>query len=455
MKKLNLGTDKIGKLLFTFSIPCVISMLVNSIYNIVDQIFIGQGVGYLGNGATNVIFPLVTISTALALLIGDGAASFLSLNLGEKDYKEAKKGLGSALTFLVVLAVLLFLGIIVFLPNLVDLLGCTKEIRPYALSYGKIIAIGLPFMMIYTALNSIIRADGSPRYSMISMVSGALLNIILDAIFVLVFKMGVGGAAIATVIGQFLSFIISVLYLRKFKSIHLEKKDFRFTKKIIKVCGYGISSFITQMTIVVVIVVLNNLLGKYGVTSKYGANIPISVFGIVMKVNQIFISIIVGIAVGAQPIVGFNYGAKNYARVKKTFLTVIKTCFTVGVIGMLFFQLFPQNIITIFGNESGLYNEFAIKCFRIFLMCTALNAFQISSSIFFQSLGKPVKSALCSLSRQILFLIPAAFILSSIFGIDGILYAAPVADGLAFIVTVSLFIHEYRHLSQNRENVDL
>ena len=300
-----LGTEKIGKLIRKFSIPCIISLLVNSLYNMVDQIFIGWGVGYLGNGATNVVFPLNMICLAFALMIGDGASAFLSLKLGEKKKDEAGKGVTNAIILSIVIAILFCLFTLLFLPQLLNVFGCTEALIEYALAYGGVIAIGLPFMMIGTTLNSIIRADGSPKYAMTSMVLGALLNIILDPIFIFVFQMGVKGAAIATVISQFVTFSLNIVYLKNFKSIEINLKGFKFQFGMIKrVLLLGISSFITQMTFVLVAAVLNNLFKKYGEETKYGSEIPITVLGIVMKVNQILNSIIVGLAAGAQPIIG-------------------------------------------------------------------------------------------------------------------------------------------------------
>lgn len=443
-------TGKIGKLLLRFSIPCVISMLVNSIYNIVDQIFIGhiEGIGYLCNGATTVIFPMVVIATGLSLLIGDGAASYLSIHLGEQKYKDAKKGVGNAITCMFAVAVLLTVLYLVFLPQLLDLFGATENIRGYALDYGSIISLGVPFMIIYTSLNSMIRADGSPKYAMVSMLTGAVFNIIFDPIFIFVFKMGIKGAAIATILGQFISFVISVSYLRKFRSIQLSKQDFILCRKIFKVLSYGVSSFITQMTIVAVTITNNNLLKKYGIVSRFGADIPLSVFGIVMKVNQIFISIIVGIAVGAQPIIGYNYGAGKYEKVIAVFKRVVFINLLIGATASLSFILFPDKLISIFGSGNALYNEFAIQCFRTYLIFTMFNSFQISSGIFFQSIGKPIKASICSISRQVVMLIPSALLLSYFFGIDGMLWSAPVADFMAFMLAIVLFTNERAKLKQ-------
>ena len=314
-----LGTEKIGKLIRKFSIPCIISLLVNSLYNMVDQIFIGWGVGYLGNGATNVVFPLTMICLAFALMLGDGASSYFSLKLGEKKKEEATKGVGNGITMSIIIAILFCAITLIFLPQLLNLFGCTDALRDYALKYGGIIAIGLPFMIIGTTLNSIIRADGSPKYAMTSMVLGAILNIILDPIFIFVFKMGVEGAAIATILSQFITFILNVLYIKKFKSITLNKESFKIKLNVArKVVTLGISSFITQMSFVFVVAVENNLLAKYGAESKFGREIPITVLGIVMKISQILNSIIIGISAGSQPIFGYNYGARKFDRVKQT-----------------------------------------------------------------------------------------------------------------------------------------
>ncbi len=447
-----LGTEKIGKLIRKFSIPCIISMLVNSLYNIVDQIFIGWGVGYLGNGATNVVFPLTIICLAFALMFGDGTSAYLSLKLGEKKKKEATKGVANGIILAVIVAVLFCVITLTFLPQLLNLFGCTDALRDYALNYGRIIAMGLPFMMIGTTLNSIIRADGSPKYAMTSMISGAILNIILDPIFIFVFNMGVQGAAIATIISQILTFTINVLYIKKFKSITISKEDLKPDLKICgKVSSLGISSFITQMSFVVVMAVENNLLGKYGAMSKFGSEIPITVFGIVMKISQILNSIILGISVGSQPIIGFNYGARNFDRVKQALKIVLGLSTIISTIAFILFQAIPDKLIAIFGSGDELYMEFACIAFRTYLMLCICNGIQIPSGIFFQAIGKSIKSAILSLSRQIAFLIPAMIILGSIFGLNGVLYGGPVADGLAFVIAVILLIIEVKNLSGKRK----
>ena len=451
-----LGKEKIGKLIRKFSIPCIISLLVNSLYNIVDQIFIGWGVGYLGNGATNVVFPLTMICLAFSLMFGDGASAYLSLKLGEKKKEEAGKGVANGIAMSVIIALIMCIITLGFLPQLLNVFGCTDNLREYALKYGFIIAIGLPFMMIGTTLNSIIRADGNPKYAMTSMVSGAILNTMLDPIFIFVFKMGVEGAAIATVISQILTFIINICYIKKFKSVTLNKESFKIKASVArKVAMLGISSFITQMSIVVVMAFENNLLGKYGGQSKFGSEIPITVLGIVMKISQILNSIIIGIAAGAQPIIGYNYGAGKYDRVKRTLKTVLGLSVIISTIAFILFQTIPDKLISIFGSGDANYMEFACIAFRTYLMLVICNGIQIPSGIFFQAIGKSVKSAVLSLSRQILFLIPAMVTFGKLWGIDGILYAGPFADGLAFLIASTLLILEVKHLrnNENKETV--
>ena len=434
-----LGKEKIGKLIMKFSIPCVISLLVNSLYNMVDQIFIGWGVGYLGNGATNVVFPLTIICLAFSLMLGDGTSAYLSLKLGEKKKEEASKGVANGILLSIIAAITFCVVTLAFLPQLLKLFGCTEVLKEYALNYGYIIAIGLPFMMIGTTLNSIIRADGNPKYAMTSMILGAVLNVILDPIFIFVFKMGVQGAAIATVISQILTFIINIMYIKKFKTVELNKERYKLKFEIAKkVSILGISSFITQMSFVVVLAVENNLLAKYGVNSEYGSEIPITVLGIVMKISQILNSMIIGVAVGAQPIFGYNYGAEKYDRVKKALKVVLQTSLIISTVAFILFQTIPDKLILIFGSGDEKYIQFACLTFRIYLMLCICNGIQIPSGIFFQAIGKSINSIILSLSRQVIFLIPAIVILSSIFGLNGILYAGPVADGIALLIEVIL-----------------
>ena len=445
-----LGKEKISKLIKKFSIPCIISLLVNSLYNIVDQIFIGQGVGYLGNGATNVVFPLVMIGLAFSLMFGDGASAYLSLKLGEKKKDEAKIGIGNGVTLCVITSVIFCAVTLIFLPVFLKVFGCTDNLRDYAMVYGRIIAIGFPFSMIGTTLNSIIRADGSPKYSMASMLAGAILNTILDPIFIFVFHKGVAGAAIATVISQILTFVLNVAYIKRFKSIKLDRDSIKLRPNVCKkVSALGISSFITQMSIVCVMTAENNLLGKAGAESKFGAEIPITVLGIVMKISQILNSIIIGIAAGSQPIFGYNYGAKKYDRVKQALKIVLGSSLVISTIAFILFQTIPDKLIAIFGSGDENYMEFACLAFRTYLFLCIFNGIQIPSGIFFQAIGKSTKSAILSLSRQIVILIPSMIILSHIFGLMGVLYAGPVADGIAFILAAILLIREVKHLKAN------
>ncbi len=376
------------------------------------------------------------------------------MKLGEKKKKEAEVGIGNGILISTIVSILFCVITLVFLPYFLKIFGCTENLKDYAMAYGTIIAIGFPFSMIGTTLNSIIRADGNPKYSMITMVSGAILNTILDPIFIFVLHKGVEGAAVATVISQILTFILNALYIRKFKTIKLSKECFKLKASICKkIMALGISSFITQMSFVCVMTVENNLLGKYGAESEYGAEIPITVLGIVMKINQILNSIIVGIAVGSQPILGYNCGAKKFDRVKKTLKIVLTASTVISTIAFILFQTIPDKLILIFGSGDKNYIDFACLAFRIYLLLCICNGVQIPSGIFFQAIGKSTKSAVLSISRQIAILIPAMMILSHFYGILGVLIAGPVADGLAFILAVVLLVRESKNLkNENLEN---
>lgn len=445
------ATEPIGRLIAKFAIPCVISLLVNSLYNIVDQIFIGWGVGYLGNGATNIVFPITIVALSLSLMIGDGGAAYLSLKLGEGDIESAKKGVGNAIVMVTMVSILLTAVFLIFINPILDLFGATDVLRPYALQYGTIIGIGLPFMMIPGALNSMIRADGSPKYAMFSMALGAVINTIFDPVFIFVFHMGVQGAAIATVMGQVASFIVSVIYLPRFKTLRFDAACFRLKPRTCgNIASFGVSSFITQFAITIVMALTNNLLAIYGAESVYGAEIPLTATGIVMKVNQILISILVGIAVGTQPIIGYNYGAKNFTRVKKALDIAFVISEIISILAFLIFQFTPMTIVSIFGSEEGLYNEFAVMAFRIFLLLCPLTGFQTVVSVYLQAVGKPVKSAILSLARQIIFFVPAALILPKFLGVTGVLWTGPVADGLAFLLSLGLLIYERSQLKEDQ-----
>ena len=462
MKKMDLGKENINKLLLTFSIPCVISMLINSVYNIVDQIFIGKGVGTLGNAATNVIFPLVIIFNAVAGLIGNGAAANLSLKLGEGKKEEGGKIIGEAVTISFIMSILLSLLAYILLPQLVYLFGCTKSVYQYAIDYGRIVIIGAPFMIVYSALSQLIRADGSPKYSMVLLVVGAIINIILDPIFIFGFNLGVKGGAIATIIGQIVSFVMSVLYLRKFKSVKLKKDSFKLDKDVTRSLGLGLSSFITQSTVLALFIFMNNMMTKYGANTKYGADIPLSVYGVISKINSLYISTILGISIGAQPIIGFNYGARNYERVKETLRKVLLINFIVGLVFNIIFFLFPKEIVSIFISSSDssykLFIEFAVVICHSFLLVMGLNFLEMTTSIVVQSLGNVKKATMVSFIRQIILFIPLACILCIVCnkGIYGVLQAGPIADVISFFIASVIFLSEYRKLSvvEDSESVE-
>lgn len=461
MKKVDLGKENINKLLISFAIPCVISMLINSVYNIVDQIFIGKGVGTLGNAATNVIFPLVIIFNAVAGLIGNGAAANLSLKLGEGKKEEGGKIVGSAVTVSIIFSIILSVIAYFFLPKLVYMFGCTENVYQYAVDYGKIIILGAPFMIIYSALSQLIRADGSPKYSMVLLVVGAILNIILDPIFIFTFNMGVKGGAIATVIGQIVSFVMAILYLKKVKSVKLEKESFKVDKSITRTLGLGLSSFITQSTVLALFVFMNNMMTKYGALTKYGADIPLSVYGVISKINSLYISTILGISIGAQPIIGFNYGAGNYERVKETLRKVLTINLVVGLIFNIIFYLFPKEIVSIFITNSDpnykLFLEFAVLICHSFLLVMGLNFLEMTTSITVQSLGNVKKATMVSFIRQIILFIPIACFMAIYLhkGIYGVLNAGPIADTITFFIALVIFFSEYRKLSIKEKPTNL
>lgn len=338
---------------------------------------------------------------------------------------------------------------LIFIDPILTLFGATDALRPYALEYGTVIGIGLPFMMIPAALNSMIRADGGPKYAMLSMALGAVINTIFDPVFIFVFHMGVRGAAIATVMGQVASFIFSVSYLPRFKTVRFNAAAFRLNGRTCgNILSFGISSFITQFAITIVMALTNNLLASYGANSVYGSEIPLTATGIVMKVNQILISILVGIAVGTQPIIGYNYGARNFMRVRKSLDIALVASEIIAVIAFLIFQFAPMSVVSLFGSEEGLYNEFAVLAFRIFLLFCPLTGFQTVIAVYLQAIGKPIKSAILSLSRQIIFFVPAALILPMFLGVTGVLWTGPVADGLAFILSVAFLVYERKQLKE-------
>lgn len=446
-----LATEPIGKLLLKFSTPCVLSMLVSALYNIVDQIFIGQGVGYLGNAATTVVYPFTVLALAVALMIGDGCAAFFSLSLGREDHQNAHKSIGNGIILTIIASILLTVIGFLFEEQLLRVFGVTEACHEYAKEYMSVILLGIPFFMFTSAMNGAIRADGSPKYSMISTVTGAVLNLILDPIAIFVFGMGVWGAALATIIGQIVTAIMTALYFRKTKLFRLEKSSFRIRRTVLrKIIPLGVSSFIIQIAIVVIMSVANNMIGRYGPETIYGADIPLSAVGIVMKVFAIVIAFSVGVAVGGQPILGYNFGAGHYDRVFKTFGCILLANLVIGGVSMALFQLCPKSIIRIFGNENDLYNEYAVLCFRVFLGGIVLCCIQKAGSIFLQSIGNPVKSTVLSLSRDVVFFVPGLLLLAPRFGVTGMLWAAPIADVLAFILTVLLVWQEYRVIRRDK-----
>lgn len=439
MAENQLGYEKVSTLLRRFALPSITSTLVSSLYNIVDQIFIGQGVGYLGNAATNVSYPFSTICLAISLLIGIGSASRFSLLLGKKEPEKAAKVAGSGMILMAVAGVLYAALGKLLLEPLLQIFGATADVLPYARQYAGITLLGMPFLIVTTGLSNLIRADGSPRYSMLCMVSGAIANTILDPIFIFVCRWGIFGAALATVIGQILSFVLAVAYLWKFKTIRLGRGDFRVTfRDTLRTFAMGISSCMNQVAITFVQIVLNNSLTYYGAQSVYGTDIPLAACGIVMKTNAILLSIIVGISQGVQPLIGFNYGAKQYKRVREAYMLAIKWNFVISVIGFFLFEIFPYQIISIFGSGNELYMEFSVKFMRIFLFMVIVNGVQLLSSNFFTAIGKATRGLLLALTRQVFFLIPLLLLLPLWLGIDGVMLAGPIADFVAFVVSVTL-----------------
>ena len=440
-----LGYEKIPVLLRRYAIPSIIAMVVSSLYNIVDQIFIGQGVGYLGNAATNVAYPLTTICLSIALLIGIGGASRFSLSLGAGDDESARRAAGTAVAMLAAAGVLYAVLIELFLTPLMLAFGATGEVLPYAQEYTRITAIGMPFLILTNGVSNLARADGSPRFSMACMLLGAVINTILDPLFIFAFQLGIGGAAWATVIGQTASCAMALSYLPRFRQVRLTRRSFRIPpREALRIASLGMSNSLNQLALTLVQIVLNNSLTYYGAFTVYGSDVPLASCGIVMKTNAILIGVIVGLSQGSQPIVGFNYGAKQLPRVWGTYRLAITCSLVISVAGWLLFQLCPQQIISLFGTGSPEYFEFAVRFMRTYLFMAPVNGVQILSSNFFTAIGKAPRGVFLSLTRQVLFLIPLILILPLFLGLDGILYAAPIADAVAFAVTVVFMLAFYR-----------
>lgn len=432
-----LGAAPVGGLILKFAIPAIISMLVSAMYNIVDQIFIGQGVGMLGNAATNVAFPVTTIATALALLLGIGGASNYNLEMGAGREQRASSIAGTALSTLVITGAVLALVVLLFLRSLLGLFGATTDVMPYAVDYLGITAVGLPFYVLSIGGNHIVRADRSPTYSMTCVLTGAVINTILDPLFIFGFGWGIKGAAWATVIGQVVSGILVIIYFGKFRKMYLETGMLKPSAECLKaIVSLGMASCINQIAMAIVQIVMNNILRYYGGLSVYGSDIPIACVGVISKVNQVFMAICIGISQGCQPIWGFNYGAKKYDRVRLAYRYSMIACTAIATVFFLCFQLFPHQIVSIFGTGSDLYFQFAERYLKIFMFMTFANGIQPMSSGFFTSIGKAKLGIVMSLTRQVLFLMPLIVVFSLIMGIDGVMYAGPIADAAALSLAI-------------------
>lgn len=449
MKSYDLGSEKITRLVRHFAVPCVISMLVAALYNIVDQIFIGwSSAGAYGNAATNIVYPFTVLALGLALLVGDGCAAMFSLALGEKNREKANKCIGNGFSVLIVISVLLCGIGFLFKKQILGLFGANpaeKLCYDFAMEYFSVICTGLPFYMIGQGLNGAIRADGSPKFAMACTLAGAIANLILDPVFIFVFGMGVKGAAIATVIGQALTFAMSIVYFSRPKNFHLSVKcmkiDFYILSRMVFI---GMASLIVQLSIVIIIGVNNNLLSKYGYETfastgnAFGSVVPLAVVGIVMKVFGIVVSIVIGISLGGQPIIGFNMGAGNSERVRETARVILRLVLGVGAAVFLIFEFLPDLVISIFGkNNSAEYMEYARLCIRIFLSGIIMTCFVKSVSIILQSVGKSGKSTFLALLRDVIVFVPASVILASAsHNIVTMLWSALISDAVAFVFAV-------------------
>lgn len=442
-----LGTEPIGVLLRKFAIPSIVAMLVSALYNIVDQFFIGQSIGELGNAATNVAFPLSTSCTAISLLLGIGAASAFNLSMGRGEKDKALYYIGNAAVLLFGFGLVLCIGTEIFLEPLLVFFGSPENVLGYAKEYVRIVALGFPFLILSNGGAHLVRADGSPNYSMMCNLTGAIINTILDPILIFGFDMGMSGAALATIAGQIVSGIMVIRYLCNYKAG-------KFTRKHLlpkwNIAGYamslGMAQFFNQMAMMVVQIVMNNSLTYYGAQSIYGESIPLACAGIINKVSFLFFAVCIGIAQGMQPITSFNYGAKQFERVKKAVTTSLKAGSVVCITAFILFQLFPRQIIGLFGDGSELYFSFAERYFHIYLFFTFINNIQPLSSTFFTSIGKPAKGAFLSLTRQIIFLLPLLIIFPRFLGIDGIMYAGPIADLMAAVIAAFMLTRELKKM---------
>lgn len=444
-----LGTEKTRKLLLQFAIPAIVSNLVNASYNLVDQVLIGNVVGMLGIAATNVAFPLTTISAATGYLLGTGGAANFSLKLGEGDKETANKYACNTLSMLTITGTAIAVIVLILVKQLVFAFGSTETVKPFAITYTTIVAIGIPFSIFTTGANALIRADGSPRYAMWSTLAGAIFNLIGDPLTVFVFGWGLAGVAWATTISQILTATLSLLYfLRKAKSISLRKENLvpraRLTKRT---CALGLTPCINQLGNTLLQITMNNTLRYYGAQSVYGSDITLSCVGAISKLNAIFASITTGIAQGCQPIEGFNYGAKKYDRVKKTLFLAVTSASVISVSAFLFFQLFPRQLMIIFGEKDPLYLEFAVHYLRVSMFMVFLSGIQPVAAVFFPALGKATRGLWISLSRQVIFILPLLLILPIFFGLEGAVYATPISDFCAACISTILISNEVRKMS--------
>lgn len=450
-----LGREKIGALLARFAVPSIIAMLVSALYNIVDQFFIGWSVGMLGNAATNVAFPLTITCTGLSLLCGIGGAANFNLCMGRKEAEKAERFAGAAIGMMLILGMVLCIGTRLFLRPLMLAFGATADSLDYALAYTGITSFGFPFLILTTAGSNLIRADGSPRFSMLCTLSGAVINTILDPVFIFRFGMGMAGAALATVLGQLVSGLLVAGYLLHFKTVHLRVRSLLPSAEYCgQILALGSAPFFNQMAMMMVQIVMNNTLRHYGAMSSYGDAIPLACAGIITKVNMIYFSIVIGISQGIQPIISFNYGAKDYARVRETYKKAAVLVVCISVAAFLCFQLVPRRIIGLFGEGGEEYYRFAEEYFRIFLFFTFANGIQPITANFFTSIGKAGRGVFISLTRQILFLLPLILILPLFLGIDGVMYAAPVADFIAAVLAVLLVTREFARMKKEGEALD-
>ncbi|MBO5575961.1 MAG: MATE family efflux transporter [Ruminococcus sp.] len=458
-----LGREPVGRLMRKYAVPCIISLLVGALYNIVDQIFIANAsyLGSYGNAANTVVFPLTVIALAIAVMIGDGCCAFVSLSLGKGEPDKAKKSVGNSVLMTIVSSLLLCAVYLIFSGGIIAMFGGTvnEETLRHSKEYFFYISLGIPFYMFGQAMNPIIRADGSPGFAMISTLAGAVLNMILDPIFIFVFRWGMMGAAVATVIGQIVTALLAVWYLCNMKLVKPAKADFKLKRNIIrKTLMLGLTSFLSQISLVAAMAAINNMIRKYGtMDAVFGqeqyAQIPMAVVGIVMKFFQIVISIVVGMAAGCIPIVGFNMGAGLKSRVRELFTKLLAAQAAVGAVALIFVELFPRQLIGIFGaaNESSYYTDFAVHAFRIYLCMMIFACVNKACFIFLQAMGKAVESTVLSMIREIVFGVGFALLLPMIFGLDGVLYSMPVSDILTFAVALCLIIRTYKELGVGKK----